>query len=145
MVQKHILGASHRRQHVSIKSSFVISLAVVARFSLRRRDLRRLQAVRLVMRLSHRGVVVLPVRVVMGERLLFVGGLQVLALFFLFVLLVLLQPLFTLLDPHELDPALLSTQNHYSKKNNKQRNRQRNTATQKKSLQPFQLCSMVLK
>lgn len=52
------------------------------------------------------------------------GGLQVLPLFFLFVLLLLFQPLFTLLDAHELDPALLSTQNHWSK-TTKQRKRQR--------------------
>lgn len=118
-VREHAPRASHRRQDVSVKPSFVVSLAVVARFRLRRRHLGRLRALRLVVRVGHGGVVVLLAGVVMAQRLLLVGGLQVLPLLFLFVLLVLFQPLFTLLDPHELDPALLPAQNHWSKKKKK--------------------------
>lgn len=58
--------APHRRQDVSVKSPLVIGLAVVARFGLRRRDLWHLRAVRLVMGVGRRGVVVLLVLVVMG-------------------------------------------------------------------------------
>lgn len=53
------------------------------------------------------------------------GGLQVLALLFLFVLLLLFQPLLALLDAHELDPPLLTTQNHWGTTEG-ERNRQRN-------------------
>lgn len=56
-------------------------------------------------------------------------GLQVLALFFLFVLLLLFQPLFALLDAHELDPPLLSAQNHWGKTKG-ERSRQGSPATQ---------------
>ena len=104
---------SYRGQHVSIKASFGVGLAVVAGFSLRRGDFRRLRALGLVMRVGCGWVVVLLVVVVMGVGFLLVAGLLVLSFFLLLVLLLLFQPLFPLSDPHELDPPLLPTQNHW--------------------------------
>lgn len=104
---------SYRWQHISVEASFWVGLAVVARFSLRRRDFRWLGALGLVVRVGRRRVMVLRVVVVMGVGFLLVAGLLVLSLFLLLVLLLLFQPLFPLADAHELDPPLLSTQNHW--------------------------------
>ena len=106
---------SYRWQHISVKASFWVGLAVVAGFSLRRRDFRRLGALGLVVRVGRRRVMVLRV-VVMGVGFLLVAGLLVLSLFLLLVLLLLFQPLFPLADAHELDPPLLSAQNHWRQK-----------------------------
>lgn len=110
---------SHRRQYVSIVAPLRVGLAmVVAGFSLGRGHLGQLRAVGLVMGVGRRRVVVLRVVVVVGVGLLLLAGLLVLPLFLLLlVLLLLFQLLLPLADPHELDSALLPTQNHWGREN----------------------------
>lgn len=86
---------------------------MVAGFGLGRGHLGQLRAVGLVMGVGRRRVVVLRV-VVVGVGLLLLAGLRVLSFFLLLVLLLLFQPLLPLSDPHELDSALLPTQNHWT-------------------------------
>lgn len=108
---------SHRRQHVSVVAPLGVGLAVVARFGLRGRHLGQLGAVRLVLGVGRRRVVVLlvvGVVVEVGAGLLLLDALGVLPLLLLLlVLLLLLQPLLPLPDAHELDPPLLPTQDHW--------------------------------
>lgn len=59
--------------------------------------------------------------VVVGVGLLLLAGLLVLSFLLLLVLLLLFQPLLPLSDPHELDSALLPTQNHWGRENKSQR------------------------
>lgn len=109
----------YRGQHISIKASFSIRFAVVARFRMRsgRRDLGLLRAWGLMMRVGCHWVEVLLVMVaVMAMSFLLEGGLLVLTFFLLLVLLLFFQLLFPLSDPHELDPPLLSTQYHWRSK-----------------------------
>lgn len=72
-----------------------------------------LGALGFVMEMGCCRVVVLWMVVVMSVGLLLESGLLVLTSFLLLVLLLLFQPLFSLSNPNELDPPLLSTQNHF--------------------------------
>lgn len=81
-----------------------------ARLSLRVRDFVGLRVSGWVMGVRCPRMVVLLV--VMAVGFLLLAALLVMLFFLLLVLILLFEPFFSLPDPHELHPPLLSTQNH---------------------------------